>query len=134
MKIAALITSILLATSSFVAADSAVVTADSGDAQRAWLALTEPMPLSRGRDVIRLDGQTGVFSQLRFQSTQGSSHIERVIVKYLDGTTQTVELEAKLGVDMPIIQFALEGTPRRIDRLIVIGASSRRSAVQLFGV
>jgi hypothetical protein len=134
MKLAALVTSLVLGASSVVAAEGSPAAADSAAVQGAWVALTEPMRLSRGRDVIRLDDRTAIFTQLRFQATRGSSHIERVIVMFLDGTSQTVELDVKLDVDTPMSAFALEGAPRRIDRLIVIGASSRRAAVQLFGV
>jgi hypothetical protein len=113
----------------FVAVSS--VAAAEETTQASWVSLTESMPLSRGRDSIRLD-TTEAFSQLRFTATTGSSHIERVIVMFTDGTSQSIDLYAKLDASNPSVQFAI--APKPIDRVNVVGASSRRSQVQLFGL
>lgn len=128
MNLKALLTVIVLGTSTIAAAD--ITTADAYQTS-SWIALTEPMPLSRGRDVIKLSSKQ--FTQLRFQTTMGSSHIERVIVQFTDGTSQSIDLNVKLDVSNPMVQFAVDGS-KRIDRVVVVGASSRRSAVQMFGM
>jgi hypothetical protein len=130
MNLKAIVTSLVLATSTFATVAAEPAAAETS--QTSWTALTSPMPLSRGRDVIRFKTSPGGFDQMSFRNVMGSSHIERVIVWFVDGTTYTVDLYAKLDAAQPSIEFSLDGTRRPIDKIIVIGASSRKSSVQLF--
>lgn len=45
-----------------------------------WVALSGATKIVRGRDVIQVGAERGRFTQLRFQTTEGTSSIERVLI------------------------------------------------------
>ncbi len=99
-----------------------------------WVALSGSTQLFRGRDVIRVGAQQGRFTQLRFQTTEGTSAIDRVLIRFSDGRWQVADLETRLSPEHPMVQVPLEGNQRTIDQIIVLGAGSRRSSYQVFGI
>jgi hypothetical protein len=98
-----------------------------------WVALNEPMQLRRGRDVIDVN-MRGTFTQLRLQTTSGASQIDRVIVRFRDGSRQIAQLNRRLDVRSPMVELPLDGNNRQIDSIVIIGASQRNAAVQVFGI
>jgi hypothetical protein len=98
-----------------------------------WVSLAEPMHLSRGRDTIDVNLR-GTFTQLRLQTAVGTSYIERVIVRFADGSRQVVEVRRAVDPYHRMLQFLLDGNNRRIDRIVVIGRSHRDAAIQVFGI
>lgn len=101
--------------------------------RHAWVALSAPIELARGRDVIDVRDR-GTFTQLRLQTTNGASRIDRVVVRFVDGTRQVVRLDRVLDPRSPMVEVLLDGNNRRIDRVVVIGDSRRNAAIQLFAI
>jgi hypothetical protein len=97
----------------------------------AWIALATPMALTRGRDIIRLEAPSR-FNQIRIQSTKGASYIAQVTVLYTDGTRQVVSLNRWIRAGSPLLHFNLNST-RPIDRLLINGSTSRSARYQVFG-
>jgi hypothetical protein len=93
-----------------------------------WVALTSEMQLLRGRDVIR--PAAGNFAQIRLQAMTGTSYIQTVKVRFLDGTIQDFQLGASLDRRNPALSFDLAGTHRGIDSITVFGSS--RGSYQVF--
>jgi len=135
MKITALLTTIVLGTTSIAAAKPAArttgtetVTLTAGT----WFALTEPMSLSRGRDEIKLSSTTA-FTTVRVQATAGSSSVRSISVFYAEGGGKVFDLAATLDAGHPMVEVALDGA-HRIEKIVVVGTSTRGGAVQLFGM
>ena len=99
-----------------------------------WVALSGATRLFRGRDVIQVGAQQGRFTQLRFQTTEGLSEIDRVLIRFADGHWQVADLAARLSPEQPMIEVRLEGNQRKIDQIIVLGAGTSRSSYQVFGI
>lgn len=99
-----------------------------------WTALSGATHLDDGRDVIFVGGQQGRFTQLRFQTTQGSTLIDRVFIRFSDGRWQTADLGARLTPGNPMVELPLDGDRKHIDRIIVLGDASGRASYQVFGI
>jgi hypothetical protein len=98
-----------------------------------WVSLSAPMQLERRATMIDVN-QRRSFSQLRLQTTNGMSKIDRVIVKFDDGERQVIDVNQRLSTRNPMINLDLEGRSRRVDRIIVIGDSRRGGSIQVFGI
>ncbi len=151
-KLTALVTTLVLGTSSLALARPAQFPAndnwrerqevridrDHASGQRtyrpAWVALSGATHLQRGRDVIPVGVQQGRFTQLRFQATEGVSAIDRVLIRFGDGRWQVADLGKRLDAGTPIVEVQLEGLRRNIDQIIVLGSSGRRGSYQVFGI
>jgi hypothetical protein len=110
---------------------------DDGRSERryrpSWVALNEPMQLRHGRDVIDVNTR-GTFTQLRLQTTQGASQIDRVIIKFRDGSRQVAQINRRLDPRSPMVEVPLDGNNRQIDSIVVTGTSQRNGAIQVFGI
>lgn len=98
-----------------------------------WVALTSPLQLDRGRAMIDVN-QRRAFQQLRLQTTNGMSFIDRVVVRFDNGERQVIDVNQRLSTRNPMINIDLEGRQRRVDRIIVMGDSRRGGAIQVFGI
>ncbi|MBL0214273.1 MAG: hypothetical protein IPQ07_10340 [Myxococcales bacterium] len=99
-----------------------------------WVALSGATKIVRGRDVIQVGAERGRFTQLRFQTTEGTSSIERVLIRFADGRWQVADLDTRLSTDRPMVELVLDGNRRLIDQIIVIGSANRRASYQVFGI
>ena len=99
-----------------------------------WVALSGATQLEDGRDVIFVGGRQGRFTQLRFQTTQGTTLIDRVFIRFSDGRWQTADLGARLNPGNPMVELPLDGDRKHIDRIIVIGDAEWRASYQVFGI
>ncbi len=151
-KLASLITTVVLGTSSFAMARPAQLPDRDSWRERqemrierehasghrsyrpAWVALSGATRLVRGRDVIQVGAQHGRFTQLRFQTTEGMSEIDRVLIRFSDGRWQVADLETRLSPEQPMVEISLDGNQRKIDQIIVLGSGTRRSSYQVFGI
>ena len=98
-----------------------------------WVALSAPLRLGRmGRDVIDV-ADRGTFTQLRLQTRGGFARVDRVIIVFADGSRQ-VESGRVLDARGELLEIPLDGNNRRIDRIIVMGATGRRGALEVFGI
>ncbi len=98
-----------------------------------WVALSTPVQLTRGRDVIDIRDR-GTFTQLRVQTTHGQSYLRAVMIRFKDGSRQIARLDHVLDVRSPMVEISLDGNNRRIEEVIVVGDSRRNAAVQVFGI
>jgi hypothetical protein len=94
-----------------------------------WVALSAPR-LTRGGLAVEVN-DSGTFTQLRLQTETGRARVGQLIVQFADGSDQVVNLDRALTgyVDIP-----LDGNNRRIDRILVTGASPGRGALQVFAI
>jgi hypothetical protein len=98
-----------------------------------WVALTSPVQLDRGRTTIDVN-QRRAFQQLRLQTTNGMSSIDRVIVRFENGERQVINVNQRLSTRNPMINLDLDGRQRRVDRIVVMGDSRRGGSIQVFGI
>ena len=99
----------------------------------AWVALSSPLQLTGGRDVIDVRDR-GTFTQLRIQTSNGASLLDRVLIRFADGSRQVVNLDQSLSPRNPRMEILLDGNNRRIDSIQLLGNSRRNAAVQVFGI
>jgi hypothetical protein len=99
-----------------------------------WIALSAPLQLTRtGADCIDVTDR-GTFTQLRLQSAGGIAAIDRVIVRFADGSDQVVDLDRVLSARDGMLEIPLDGNNRRLDQIIVTGAPGARGAFQVFAI
>lgn len=98
-----------------------------------WIALSASSPLTRAEDCIEVHDR-GTFTQLRVQAGGGRARVDRVVVKFADGSRQVEDLDRVLGGRSDFVDIPLDGNNRRIDRIVVTGTTGRRGAVQVFGI
>lgn len=98
-----------------------------------WVALGTA-PLARGgRSAIDVHDR-GTFTQLRLQASGGSAWIDRVIVRFADGSHQVARTDRTLGRRDALFEIQLDGNNRRIDQILVVGDAQRRGALEVFGI
>jgi hypothetical protein len=98
-----------------------------------WVALGTA-PLARGgRSAIDVHDR-GTFTQLRLQAAGGSAWIDRVIVRFADGSRQVARADRSLGRRDALFEIQLDGNNRRIDQILVVGEADRRGALEVFGI
>jgi hypothetical protein len=97
-----------------------------------WVALGTA-PLARtSRSAIEVR-DPGTFTQLRLQTAGGAAWVERVIVRFADGSHQVAHLDRTLGRRDALLEIQLDGNNRRIDHIVVIG-DGERGALEVFGI
>jgi hypothetical protein len=150
-KIKALITTLVLATSSIAAAApgvafkaSATVVRDHRvdvarpmpamyrlPARPAWIALSSPTQLAQGRNAIKV-ATPSRYSQLRLQATAGSSYIKSITIRFADGTKQDLTINKTLNARSPIVELPVSSRAS-VQRVVIKGSTNHRASVQLFG-
>jgi hypothetical protein len=99
-----------------------------------WVALATSMELAGiGRDTIRVSDPS-TFTQLRMQVASGVARIDRVIVRFADGSRQVAELDRVLDDPNDLVELPLDGNNRRIAQVTVIGDGDRCGGLQLYGI
>lgn len=83
-----------------------------------------------GRALIRLQPMKRQFSKLELRAEgNGRTVVDKVIVHFANGRSQTIDLDAKLnGKKQRAISIDLKGDSRNIERVIVVGKSNGRNA------
>jgi hypothetical protein len=99
-----------------------------------WVALSGATRIAAGRDVINVGAQKGRFTQLRFQTTEGASLIDRVLIRFADGRWQATDVNKRIDIGNPMVEVVLDGDRKKIDQIIVLGAGNRRASYQVFGI
>jgi hypothetical protein len=100
-----------------------------------WLALTEPTRIDGGREFFPIEGRGGDFRRLQLRGIAGRTTITKVAIEYGKEPyerVQVADVRATLDRRNQILTIRLDGDSRDINRIIVYGASGRRSAYQLF--
>jgi hypothetical protein len=99
-----------------------------------WVALSAPVQLSRAsQDCIEVS-DPGTFTQLRLQNDGGIDRIDRVTIRFADGSAQVADLERVLDDRGEFVEIALDGNNRRIDKILIAGAPGSRGALQVYGI
>jgi hypothetical protein len=68
------------------------------------------------------------FSTLKLKSGAGKSLIQRVLIQFANGRTQTVDVNQYLNASNPTITIDLQGRERAISKVTVIGRNARQSS------
>ncbi|MGE3459910.1 MAG: hypothetical protein AB7O24_32675 [Kofleriaceae bacterium] len=94
-----------------------------------WSALSSSMIANNGRAQIRLQNP-GTYSWIKLQANSGVSYIDRITLRYADGSRQVLDVNKNLDTRLPL-QLAIQN---RILSSVVISSSGRANAsFQLFG-
>ena len=95
-----------------------------------WTVLSARDSLRYGRDTIR-PSQAPMFTQLKLQATSGKLEIDRVVIRFGNGSTQTVTPHAMLQNGSPSLTIDLNGDQRHIAAISVFGKGGRRASYQI---
>jgi hypothetical protein len=150
MKISALVTSLVLGISSVAGAapgapaahHNAVVAARYAPpmvrplpvrpAPVRWMQLDTASSSRFGRTVIDVNTKLR-FSKLKLEALRGVSSIDKVLVTYGNGRTQTIELDKRLG-GFGAQSFAvidLNGNARQITKIVILSKSRTRASYSI---
>lgn len=91
-----------------------------------WVSLANYLDLSSGRDVLRVDRNMRA-SALTLRANMGRAYVEKVVVRYEDGSKQVTEVDEWMTTRNPAIELDLRGRSR-IDSIIIVGSSSGRAS------
>jgi hypothetical protein len=97
-----------------------------------WVPLTTQIDLDR-RVVADISSRQR-FDQLRLQNQYGRSTVRAIIVQFENGERQRVAVNRVLAGNHAMVNIDLDGRGRRIDKIIVVGHSSRNAALQLYAM
>ncbi len=90
----------------------------------------------QGRALIKLQPTTRQFTKLELRADgNGRTMIDKVVILFGNGRSQTIELDAKLGKKQPAIAIDLKGETRTIERVVVVGNSNgRRASIDVLAI
>jgi hypothetical protein len=145
MKIATLVTSLVLGISSVAAAAPGAPAFHQNPVAAARFSppIARPMPThwmlldtakaSRfGRTVVDVNTKAR-FSKLKLESVRGVASIDKVVVTYGNGRTQTIEVDKRLG-GYGAQSFAivdLNGASRQITKIVILAKSGARASYSI---
>jgi hypothetical protein len=93
-----------------------------------WRTIGQTFNARRDRQFVNLGG--GRYRVLRLEAVRGEPAIERVVVQYYDGDTQTVELNSRLGDGAGEVIRLDPG--RRINRVTVYTQRNTRGLYSVY--
>lgn len=143
MKFKALITSILLATSSVALADDTKLdrrftddfsVRDHRDHDRfrpQWKPLSQMITASR-RNVIRIAEHDDELRAIRLQNGAGATYIYSITLRYEDGHRENITVGKWLYAGAPVLTFDL-AQDHELDRVVINTWTSMRSTYQVLG-
>jgi hypothetical protein len=99
-----------------------------------WVTLGGVHQITDGAMTFRVGRLARGFSTLKLQSAAGKSLIQRVLIQFMNGRTQTVELGRYLNASNPTITIDLAGGTRSIAKVTVIGRNARQSAFRVLAI
>jgi hypothetical protein len=94
------------------------------------VALANYLSLSTGRDVLRPESNLRA-SALTLRANMGMAYIQKVTVRFHDGSTQVLNLNQWMTTRKPAIELALRNN-RRIDSIVIVGTPSGRASYSVF--
>ena len=86
-----------------------------------------------GRGIIRVNEQTRAFSKLELQSVSGRTNLDKVMIQFANGQTQTIDCDRTLNGNESF-SIDLQGNQRNIKRIVLVGKAGRRAAVNVLAV
>lgn len=91
-----------------------------------WVSLANYLNLSSGRDVLRPESNLRA-SALTLRANMGMAYIQKVVVRFQDGSQQVLQLNKWMTTRSPAIELALRGRGR-IDSIVIVGTPSGRAS------
>jgi hypothetical protein len=91
-----------------------------------WTTLASAERLMTGRDAVRLATPVQA-RQLKLEANSGSTFVDKVIITFANGRTQTVQLGQRLGQSAPVT-IDLQGQSRMVSKIVVMGRGGRRAS------
>ena len=150
MNIKALITTLVLGSSSLAFADPsvrdhrmlpptpapAVVQAQGYGWHR---PVAQPVLLAdntrlAGRALIQVPASDRAFSKLKLESNSGRTSIDRVLIVFGNGQRQSVKLDSTLSGKNGSLTIDLNGGARNIKSIVLVGNSARRGSIDVIAV
>lgn len=99
-----------------------------------WTALGAPLQLTRtGNQSVEVNDR-GTFTQLRLMDIGGTARLDRLVIKFADGSTQVEDLRHVLDHNQDYLEVTLDGNNRQIDCITVLGTSGGRSNLQVYAI
>lgn len=92
-----------------------------------WVTLANNMQVS-GRTAIKVAPTARPFTKLELRAEKGNTSIDKVMIVFANGRSQTVKLDTKLGKRDSVVSIDLTGNARSIDRIVLVGRSNGRRA------
>jgi hypothetical protein len=86
--------------------------------------------LSRGHAFIDVSSWKR-FQSLELQAASGSMFVDKVVITFADGRTQVAQVDKQLGNGQPCATIDLAGRSRKIDKLVVYGRGGRRASLAI---
>ena len=74
------------------------------------------------------------YSTLKLEATRGTTYVDRVVITFANGRTQTVSVRKNLGVHGPAAVIDLAGDKRQIAKIQILGKGGFRSGYKLLAV
>lgn len=97
----------------------------------AWITLGSVDRVADGQVTFRVARGVEPLSKLKLQSDAGKALIQRVLIQFGNGRTQTVEVNRYLNAANPTIMIDLAGRERAVAKVTVIGRNARQSAYRV---
>ena len=95
--------------------------------------LAEPTPTQHGKEYITVGRQLGRFSELRVDAHSGKVSLRRVRIDYVDGKSQTVNVDKVLAKAKPTATITLN-RDREIEQVVVTTDRDMKGTYTLAGV
>ena len=99
----------------------------SRDFHGRWRSFGQTFSARNDRQLINLNGH---YHMLRLQAVRGEPNLERVVIQYSDGDTQTVQLDSRLGDGAGEV-IKLDDS-RRITRVTVYAEHNTRGLYSVY--
>jgi hypothetical protein len=142
MKIKALITTLVLGSSSLAVAAPAVRDHRAPVVAPLWHR-PAPRPLRpvtlatsqnvKGREVIRVSTSQRAFTKLELQSKKGRTKLDKVMITFANGGTQLIDCNALIKNGQKY-SIDLKGNARNIKSITLVGKSGKRALLDVVAV
>lgn len=86
----------------------------------------------QGRDVIRVN-TTRAFTKLELRSQSGRTQLDKVLITFSNGQSQVVDCNKTLNGN-ETFSIDLAGNARNIKKIVLVGKSGRRAALDVIAV
>ena len=137
MNIKAIVTTLILGSSSLALAQPTV--RDHRDQTSYFRPAPRPRAIVlaqstrlQGRDVIRVNDQRA-FTKLELRSQSGRTELDKVLITFGNGQSQVIDCNKVLN-GSESFSIDLAGNARNIKKIVLVGKSGRRAAIDVIAV
>lgn len=97
-----------------------------------WMQLDTAKPSRFGRTVVDVNSRQR-FSKLKLEALRGIASIDKVLVTFGNGRTQTIELDRRLGGfgAQRAAVIDLKGNARQITKIVILSKSNTRASYSI---